>query len=502
MSKKRGVLKYVMILAMTAAAFMIMSGCGGKTYSLDEAKLAGRLLSEVEFDCELYQVQEKKVANFIELEGAEKQIMYMGSGSFADSMGIFRLDSKKSAQAAMERVNSYLADLQDSFEDYIPEEAEKVQNAITVQKGRFVVFCITSDVEKAAAIIEESFVEVSSDGDDGYSAGEPDEQEEENGEGETEGDGIKDDDSYPYIESNASIKDYGKVVLIGDAAYEIYSYSDKTAEKYASYVNSAAKQLGSAVDVYDVIIPLSSGITLPDNYYEKITSSSQNKAVESITEKLSEDVKAVNMYGNLMKHRNEYIYFRTDHHWTALGAYYGYEAFCHEKGVIPITLDRHEPVEFEGFLGSFYNDTKKSEVLKKNPDTVKAYYPISPDVSLVYTTDKGSSYSWDVIHDVSDYPSSIKYSTFIAGDNPFTEITNNNLQDGSACIVVKESFGNAFVPFLVDHYEKVYVVDYRYWNGNLIQMAKEKKVDDVIFVNNLSMIRSDYLTGKLGQIIE
>ena len=54
----------------------------------------------------------------------------------------------------------------------------------------------------------------------------------------------------------------------------------------------------------------------------------------------------------------------------------------------------------------------------------------------------------------------------------------------------------------VSDIEKVYVVDYRYWNGNLIQMAKEKKVDDVIFVNNLSMIRSDYLTGKLGQIIE
>ena len=121
---------------------------------------------------------------------------------------------------------------------------------------------------------------------------------------------------------------------------------------------------------------------------------------------------------------------------------------------------------------------------------------------MVYTTTKGSSNSWEVIYDVSDYPSSIKYSTFIAGDNPFTVITNKNLQDGSSCVVVKESFGNAFVPFLVDHYEKIYVVDYRYWEGSLIDLAKEKKVDDVIFVNNLSMTRSDYLTGKLGQIIE
>lgn len=224
--------------------------------------------------------------------------------------------------------------------------------------------------------------------------------------------------------------------------------------------------------------------------------------MESIVKKLSNNVKTVNMYDNLMKHRNEYIYFRTDHHWTALGAYYGYEEFCRAKGVLPITLDRHETVEFDGFLGSFYNDTNKSKVLEKNPDTIKAYYPISPDTSLVYTTTSGKSNSWDVIYDVSNYPAYAKYSTFIAGDNPYTVIKNDNLKDGSSCVVVKESFGNAFVPFLVDHYEKIYVVDYRYWQGNVVKLAKEKKVDDVIFLNNLSMIRSDYLTGRLGQVIE
>ena len=120
----------------------------------------------------------------------------------------------------------------------------------------------------------------------------------------------------------------------------------------------------------------------------------------------------------------------------------------------------------------------------------------------MYTTTSGKSNSWDVIYDVSNYRAYAKYSTFIAGDNPYTVIKNDNLKHGSSCVVVKESFGNAFVPFLVDHYEKIYVVDYRYWQGNVVKLAKEKKVDDVIFLNNLSMIRSDYLTGRLGQVIE
>ena len=504
MKKKTGVLKILVLTTIVVAAMMVLSACGGgKNYSLDMVKLAGRLLSEVNFDCELYQVQEEKVENFIDFEGAETKIMYMGNGSYADSFGIFKTDTEENAVKALETVNSYLADLQGSFKDYIPKEADKIQNSEAIQKGRYVVFCVTSDTENAGAIIEESFTEVSagSDGENGAlnSQGQGEEvdgAETENAEGEAK------DDSYPAIESNASVKDFGNVVLIGDTAFELYSYSDKTAEKYASYINTAAKKLAGSADVYDVIIPLSSGIALPDNYYDKISSSSQKKAVNNIIDKLSEDVKAVNMYDNLMKHRNEYIYFRTDHHWTALGAYYGYEAFCNAKGVIPISLDRRDSVEFEGFLGSFYNDTNKNKVLEKNPDTIKAYYPISPDTSLVYTTTTGSSNSWDVIHDVTDYPASIKYSTFIAGDNPFTVITNKNLQDGSSCVVVKESFGNAFVPFLADHYEKVYVVDYRYWEGNVIELAKEKKVDDVIFLNNLSMIRSDYLTGKLGQIIQ
>ena len=202
----------------------------------------------------------------------------------------------------------------------------------------------------------------------------------------------------------------------------------------------------------------------------------------------------------MQSHNEEYIYYRTDHHWTTLGAYYAYTEFCKAKGITPESLDAYsKKQDFDGFLGSFYNDTSDAK-LKANPDTVTAYYPNAESICHVTASD-GKKYDWPVIYDVSNYNAGLKYSTFIASDNPYTEIENKDLSDGSSCIVVKESFGNAFIPFLVDHYQTVYVVDYRYWTGSISKLAQDKNVNDVLFLNNLSMIRNKSLVGKLYRVL-
>ena len=305
---------------------------------------------------------------------------------------------------------------------------------------------------------------------------------------------------YPEIVSDEKIEDFGSVVIVGDAAYELYTYSDATADNYALAVNKVAAALEQKADVYDILIPLGSGITFPDNLRDQIKSSDQREAMSSIQAKMDETVKTVDIYDSLMTNRNEYIYFRTDHHWTALGAYYAYEDFCEVKGITPEALDSYETSEFDGFLGSFYNDTNANATLKANADVVTAYHP-NMDAIMHVTDSRGVEYDSKVIFDESKAAAGLKYSCFIAGDNPITEIENKELTDGSSCIVVKESFGNAFVPFLVDHYQTIYVVDYRYWKGSISELAQEKNVDDVIFVNNLSMIRNKSLVGKLFSVI-
>ena len=305
---------------------------------------------------------------------------------------------------------------------------------------------------------------------------------------------------YDKIESKEKVKVVNGVAVVGNSAYELFTYRESSAKAYAKAVNALAKDLDGKAEVYDMVIPLSSGITFPDNLVDKIDSTNQRDAMLSIMGMMNSKVKSVDIYDALMKHRKEYIYFRTDHHWTAHGAYYAYTALCEEMGIEPEKLEDFETREFEGFVGSFYNDTK-NESLKKHPDVITAYLPKS-EAKMHVTPAKGQDYDWDIIYDVSAYGASLKYSTFIASDNPFTEITNQTLTDESACIVVKESFGNAFVPFLVDHYQHVYVVDYRYWQGNLSKLAEEKKAKDVILLNNLSMIRNQYLVGQLQGVIK
>ena len=215
---------------------------------------------------------------------------------------------------------------------------------------------------------------------------------------------------------------------------------------------------------------------------------------------LGANVTFVDAYSVIEQHTDEYIYFRTDHHWTALGAYYAYEEFCKTKGITPLKINDFEVWSFDGFLGTFYNDSNNHPALGANPDRVDAYKPPC-NYTTTLTKNDGSTQSWFLLYDESNAPASLKYGTFIGGDNPLTTITNTSKTEGETCLVIKESFGNAFVPFLVYHYKTVYVVDYRHYNKTLSEFLNEHPVDDIIFMNNISMTRNADLVNRMSAFI-
>ena len=303
------------------------------------------------------------------------------------------------------------------------------------------------------------------------------------------------------IEVDGDEQQYDAVYRVGDAGFEMYSYVESTAKKYAANVNAVADAVAGTAKVYMLPAPLSSGITLPDALYGKSVFSDQKAAEEAIIGFMNENVISVPLNETMMAHRGEYIYFRTDHHWTATGAYYAYEAFCELSGKTANPLDGYETEEFPGFLGTFYRDSNENGQMAANPDTVVAYHPLAAEATLDYTDSNGQVVRWPIIYDETNAPASFKYGTFIGGDQPYTLIKNPTLTDGSSCVVVKESFGNAFVPFLVDHYETVHVIDYRYWDGSISEFIKTNGVDEVLFVNNLSATRSSVLVGYLHDIL-
>ena len=299
---------------------------------------------------------------------------------------------------------------------------------------------------------------------------------------------------------SGSSEQLGALLKIGDTGYEYYNFVEERANNYITAVCDAGSQLGS-IKLYNIIVPTSMDIMLPESYIQEnnINSQDQKKAIDYMVKSINginPNVKTVPVFDALKLHNNDYIYFRTDHHWTQLGAYYAYAEFCKAKGIDPTPLEDYEKSTYDGFLGSFYADNPNSE-MENHPDTVEAYRT-KADTSLTFTQADGITVSdWPVIQDGTDYGTSMKYLIFCAGDQPYEEIVNNDLSDGSACLVVKESFGNAFIPFLVDHYETVYVVDYRYYNGDISDLAQQKGVSDVILVNNISMTRNEELISAL-----
>ena len=271
-------------------------------------------------------------------------------------------------------------------------------------------------------------------------------------------------------------------------AFEIYGFSRAGAEAYASMLNTVKYLVGSEVEVYDMIIPSSFGVCLAPEIQEGLEASDQRSGIAYTNSMIDTSVHVIEMMDTMVEHNDEYIYFSTDLHWTTLGAYYAYRNFCQSKCFTPNTLDQFETMEFPGFLGSYYSASNQSSSLASNPDTVTAYIPMGTNDEVYYDQD-GTRYNWFVVSDVSDYSAGNKYSCFIGGDQPLVEIHNPAIQDGSACLIIKESYGNAFVPFLVDHYQDIYVVDYRYYQGeNLLDFTREKGIDDVIYLNYVDAV--------------
>ncbi len=326
---------------------------------------------------------------------------------------------------------------------------------------------------------------------------------------ETMGDpsGIETGDSRPVdgVTTGEQVNGY---YLSGDTAYELYYFNKSAAPRYAALINRAAQALEGKAQVYDMVIPLSYTFALDGSLQDSLGVADGAKAAAYLYSGMDPAVVKVDVASALMAHREEYIFFRTDHHWTATGAYYAYTAFCQSAGLTPTPLSAYEKLSFGGFLGTLYAKTNQPAALRDHPDTVEAYVPMGTNAMTVLMSDGVEHTEYPIVQRRTDAfyaAAASKYNCFIAGDNPLTTIHNSNIaadRRGTAVVLVKESFGNAFAPFLVDSFEYVYIMDYRYYDGDLTQFVTTHGVQTVIFLNNLVATTSDARLSELEALVD
>lgn len=191
---------------------------------------------------------------------------------------------------------------------------------------------------------------------------------------------------------------------------------------------------------------------------------------------------------DLLAHKEEgQLYYRTDHHWTTYGAYIGYLTYCREAGLEPVRLEDLEAKtvteDFKGTIYSKVNDYSRPGepiTVYENPaDRLTVYYEDTKE-----TTD--SLYNLDYVEQKD------KYSLFLNNLHPLVEITNETADTERELVVIKDSYANSMVPFLVHHFKKLYVFDTRYYKwGPSAFIGDHPGVTDVLILYNMNTLDTD-----------
>ena len=298
---------------------------------------------------------------------------------------------------------------------------------------------------------------------------------------------IKDDKSNGY--SAYSIYVWNK------QGFELFGSDEARATTYAETINGFADKL-NGITVYDMVIPNHTEMGLPQRLKDSdAPSTSQAENIKSIYSKLSDKVTPINAYNYLADHNDEYIYFGSDHHWSGLGAYYAYSAFAKTNDLPVLSLDDCTEQQIEGFTGTFSNTASGLDT-----DTVH-YWEFPYEVTMDITDESGNLNTYTSPYYQYAEAGSLTYGVFIMGDHPLTVLksASENAEEGKKIAVIKESYGNAFVPYLTYNYEEVHVIDFRTFGDNLVSYCQQNGIDEVLFLNGVmsanTQIQLDSMSG-------
>ena len=285
------------------------------------------------------------------------------------------------------------------------------------------------------------------------------------------------------------------IFIYNNVAYEPFYGGSESAKEYADTISFVKKQLGNRINVYNVVVPTHTGVHLPDKFKDLF--SDQKEYLHTIVSSYTADVIGVDAYNKIAHHRNEYLYFNSDHHWTGRGAYYAYRAFTDAADIEPVELGSLKSEKIEGYYGSMCTFSGRDDLKE---DYVEYYYPYNYDNIECQCYDETASNGQDymLLHTYAE--GSNAYGVFLGGDQPLMVAKNPN-GNGKKIAILKESYGNAFSPFICYTYSETHMIDFRSASFNLQEYLDENEITDVIIINNSMASATPESLDELKRIV-
>ena len=283
-----------------------------------------------------------------------------------------------------------------------------------------------------------------------------------------------------HYHNNVSAYYSNSVLVCGDYALEFFNLGTSGSSNYAAIVNEFAANY-PGLNVTSVIVPKNCAFQSPAGYTDP--GPSAKEYIANTYAMMDGRIRKADAFGVMSRHVGEYMYYRTDHHWTGLGAYYAYVAYCDANGLTAAPLSSYSTSISTGYIGTLYNYAGKPAALTANPDYTEAHLP-------------QTGYRMSYLRDGTWYQAKAVYTgnkgyigTYMSGDQPLTVIETDKM-NGKTVVAFKESYGNAFVPYLIDQYQTVIVLDIRESEGSFSQIMADYNVTDVVIINNLQAVPS------------
>lgn len=274
----------------------------------------------------------------------------------------------------------------------------------------------------------------------------------------------------------------GSVLVLDDGrAIDLYGGGYERGQNYAETLNKLKQMVGDNVNVFSLVAPTAVSFYLPDDL--AYMSGSEWDNIDYLNGYL-DGVIPVDAYTALSRHVDEDIYFRTDHHWQPLGAYYAAEEFAKTAQVPFAPLSDYETVTMEGYVGTMYGYSGDNPLVRNNPDTFTYYKPKNEYTVTYYTQSLENPYEAGMFLKTLDNLAVVQwYLVFFGGDGEVAHV-HTDVGNGRKLVIVKDSYGNAFAPCLANSFEDIWVVDMRGFEKSISQLVKDEGLTDVLFCMN------------------
>lgn len=269
--------------------------------------------------------------------------------------------------------------------------------------------------------------------------------------------------------------------------FEAFEKPNEEDEKNNIEAINSFMEKHSDINTTFMLIPISSTV-LKEKLPKNAPILNEKIYVDEFEKSLDNRINFIYPYDTMRSHKREYIYYKTDHHWTTLGAYYAYKELCEKLELDKKDLyDYTEILATDEFYGTLYS--KGLFKIKKGDDIYVYINKDEKDESIItYTEEKKKSASF---YNTDKLKEKNKYDLFLDGNHPLVEIENVNVNNDKKLLMIKDSYANSFVEFLTPFFSEIVMLDPRYYYDDIEELISEKKFTDIIYLYNSNTFFQD-----------